>query len=498
MKQYEIYRIILGDDLVHFSDEKSTDFRSAKELLELKPVPGIVIIDGLKGTKTAEELDVLWELVELRGSVEFCYAPIYISHTMHYVDLLVDGVTNHIEERFKEAFAILERGGRTSSDKLADNHNLRLLTYMYARGEEYLLSPICSPFSAWVYSYPEMSLILAGASKTSKICKPEDLMGLDSLRSFKLDTEIVMAIKTVVFLEENGYIARATLIDRIRKCPKCKTGHLNYVDLCPNCGSIDFQKKLMIHCFVCGHVAPDSDFKKNMAFVCPKCSSILRHLGSDYDHPLESNECNNCGSKFIEPDIKADCLYCRTRTNPSNLIAANIYSYKLTEKGSAAARTGSMQMELQLFDGQNNINFKFFCNIVEWMREYRKRYPDQVFTLLGIKFSDLYEVEKSLGDELYQKTMDELISRIRSMIRTTDITTSSAPDTFWILMPKTSLENSKVQVERIDLLNNMIDPNSENKIRIIPKCFEIPTTEDDISAEKYLELFSEELDLDMN
>ena len=498
MNKYKIYRVILGEDPVHFSDEKITDCRSAKELLELKPVPGIVIIDGLKGKKTSEELEVLWELVELRASVEFCYAPIYITHTMHYIDLLVDGITTHIEDRLKEALSILEKGERTSLDKLADNHNLRMLTYMYARGEGYLLSPICSPFSAWVYSYPVMSLLLTSDSKTSKICKPEDLIGLDSLRSFKLDTEIVIAIKAVAFLEENGYIAQFTLVDRIRKCPKCKTGHLNYVDLCPNCGSIDFQKKLMIHCFVCGHVAPDSDFRKNMAFVCPKCGSTLRHLGSDYDHPLESNECNNCGTKFIEPDIKADCFFCRTRTDPSDLNVVNVYSYKLTEKGSAAARTGSMQMELQLFDGRNNLKFNFFCSIVEWMRDYRKRYPDEFFTLIGIEFSDLYEVEHLLGDEVYKKIMDELISRIRAMIRSTDITTSSAPDTFWILVPKTSLDNSKNQVQQIESLNDLLDPKLEKKIKIISKCFEIPATEDDISAEKYLELFSEELHQDIN
>jgi len=493
MTEYKIYRILLGQEPAHSSDEKITDFPSAAELLEKRPKPGIVLIDGLKGKKTSDMLKVFWELVELRESAEFCFAPIYISRTMKQLDIMVDGITANIEERLPEALSILERGARVSPDALQDNHNLRMLTYMYVRGEDHLLLPVCAPFSQWIYSYPQMALLLDSSSKGAKILRPEDLSGLERLRSFRFDTEMIMALRAVAFLEDNGYIERYALVDRVRKCPKCKTGHLNYVDICPNCGSIDFEKKLMMHCFTCGHVAPDSDFRKNMSFVCPKCNTVLRHLGSDYDHPLESHECNNCGAKFIAPDVKADCLFCRARTDPSDLTAVNVYSYKLSGKGSAAVRTGNMQMEVQLFDGQNNLKFGYFCNILEWMREYRKRYSDEVFTIIGLKFSNLYEVETSLGEDLYKKIMDELIFRIRSMVRNTDITTSSAPDTFWILLPRTIFDNSRILAERIEQLNDMLEIKAEKKIEIRARSFQIPAEDDQAAAEKYLAMFAEEL-----
>jgi len=493
MTVYKIYLILLGEEPVHYSDEKITDFPSAGELLEKKPKPGIVLIDGIKGNKTSDMLKVFWELVELRGSAEFCFAPIYISRTMKQLDIMVDGITANIEERLPEAISILERGARVRRDALIDNYNLRMLTYMYVRGDSYLLSPVCAPFSQWVYSYPHIALLLDSASKAAQMLRPEDLSGQDRLRSFRFDTEIMMALKAVAYLEDNGYIERYALVDRIRKCPKCRTGHLNYVDICPNCGSIDFEKKVMMHCFTCGYVAPDSDFRKSMSFVCPKCNTVLRHLGSDYDHPLESHECNNCGSKFIEPEVKADCLFCRTRTDPSDLTVVNVYSYKLSEKGSAAVRTGTMQMEVQLFDGQNNLKFGYFCNILEWMREYRKRYSDEAFSVIGLKFSNLYEVETSLGEDIYNKIMDELIFRIRSMVRSTDITTSSAPDTFWILLPRTALENSRILAERIEKLNDMLEITSEKKIEIRARSFQIPAEDDQTPAEQYLAMFAEEL-----
>jgi hypothetical protein len=56
--------------------------------------------------------------------------------------------------------------------------------------------------------------------------RPEDLSGQDRLRSFRFDTEIMMALKAVAYLEDNGYIERYALVDRIRKCPKCRTGIL--------------------------------------------------------------------------------------------------------------------------------------------------------------------------------------------------------------------------------------------------------------------------------
>jgi GGDEF domain-containing protein len=127
------------------------------------------------------------------------------------------------------------------------------------------------------------------------------------------------------------------------------------------------------------------------------------------------------------------------------------------------------------------------------MREYRKRYSDEAFSVIGLKFSNLYEVETSLGEDIYNKIMDELIFRIRSMVRSTDITTSSAPDTFWILLPRTARENSRIRAERIEKLNDMLEITSEKKIEIRARSFQIPAEDDQTPAEQYLAMFAEEL-----
>ncbi|MCE5201714.1 MAG: diguanylate cyclase [Synergistaceae bacterium] len=494
MGKYKIYRILLGNDISHFSNEKVFDYPSPQALMDDHVSSGIIIIDGLSNKNTENRTNVFETLALLRRSAVFCCDPIYFSHSMGDIDCLSDGITADIQERLTEAETILDRLEKIHSEKLLDNHNLRLMSYMYIRGEAYELKPLCVPFSPWVYVYPVAALLL-----DNELISPKRLRGEEMYRTcgvFKFDSEMPSSTKIINYLEENGYIEKTEITDRIRRCPKCGTGHLNYIDLCPNCGSIDFEKKTMIHCFTCGHVAPEIDFTRNMSFVCPNCETVLRHLGSDYDHPLESYECCVCGSRFIEPDVKADCFYCRTQTEPEDLAVSNIFSFHISEKGSVAVRTGTMQIAIRLFDDMNNVVFSYFCHTIGWFVNLRKRYPDEAFSVLGIKFSRVYEVEEALGEEFFKELMSEMASRIREMLRNTDMTTSTAPDTFWILLPRTTDEQCNIIARRICALSDLIAVPSVPKISITAKCFAMPCDLSGVSVERQMEIFGEELSSD--
>lgn len=493
MDKYKILRVLLGSDTSYLSGEEVLDYPSTQVLLENQSTPGIVIIDGLNSQDPENVTSAFDALVELRESAAFCYSPIYFSSSMGEIDPAVDGITTDMRDKLSEATAILERGKRIRSDKLIDNSSLRLLSYMYTRGETYQLKPLCVPFSQWVYVYPVAALLLSSDGISTRFMKAEDVCGLGCMRTFKFDKDMISSVILINFLEENGYIAKTDLIDRIRMCPKCKTGHLNYIDLCPNCGSIDFDKKTMLHCFTCGYVAPESDFTRNMTLVCPSCASVLRHLGSDYDHPLESYECNNCSSRFIDPNVKADCFFCRTRTEPDNLIVNNVFGYILTEKGSTAVKTGTMYTEIRLFDGMNNVVLTYFCRTLDWLSELRKRYAEEAFSLLGIRISGVGEVEEALGQELFNEFMTTLTSRIREMVRTVDVTTSTGPDTFWILLPRTKAENCDAIAKRVMALSELVTLPLAPKISISAKCFVLPYGLSGEATEKQLRLYSESL-----
>lgn len=471
MGKYRISRVKFGGRQFHHSDLKVCDYSSAEELLNAEKAPGIVIMDGPAGTEE-DFMKCFASFVTLRRSREFSFAPIYFANSMHELDKHADGVTSDIAGRLAEAEAILDRGARINTERLIDDHNLRLLAYMYTRGEMYRLAPQCVPFSPWGYVYPAAAIFWEKELSHGK-GEPQD-EAASVYRRFLFDEESAASYKWVKALENNGYLETDELVDRIRLCPKCESSHLNYVDLCSNCGSKNFEKRTMLHCFTCGYVAPEKDFVNAMTLVCPRCGTVLRHLGSDYDHPLESYECNDCGTRFIEPDVKAECFNCHTQTIPDLLPANDLYSYVLSEKGVTAVRTGTMQREINVFDGMNNVVFPYFCSTVSWLSDFRRRYPEEIFTLLCIKFAGVYEVGEALGEEAFANFVKTLSQRMKELIRTTDVITSTAPDTYWILLPRTPLENASIVADRVRALSNLISLPSGQSVVITAQAFEFP------------------------
>ncbi len=90
------------------------------------------------------------------------------------------------------------------------------------------------------------------------------------------------------------------LMDRIRVCTHCNSGHLNYVEVCPQCSSIDIESQSSLHCFTCGHVGEQQSFQRRGKLECPKCLTQLRHIGVDYDRPLENHVCNQCSNLLLK------------------------------------------------------------------------------------------------------------------------------------------------------------------------------------------------------
>lgn len=494
MGEYKLLKLLLGGHPILEYTEGASEYASVEALLAENSEPAIIFIDGagdLSNTENSQEL--IAAVGEIRKTAVFCYSPIFFTQSGGAnLDSISDGVTADVPLAVEKGEAILDRGKNIHIEKLSDNYNLRLLSYMYTRGDTFFLKPVCTPFSSWVYSYPEAAMLMDSELKSSKKILGERGQN-NPTRSFAFDDKIAASVRAVDALLKNEYIEQAELVNRIRMCPKCETGHLNYVDCCPQCGSKNFDKKVMLHCFTCGHVAPENDFVNNMALVCPKCGTVLRHIGSDYDHPLESYECVDCGARFIEPDVKVECFNCGAVSQPNDLSADNIYSYRITEKGANAVKRGTMQVDIRLFDDLNNVVLPYFCKSAEWLIQLRDRYPEDVFSLLGIKFSGVYEASEAIGEDRFNELMMNLAERLRELVRATDITTSSAPDTFWILLPHTPLENCKVIEDRVKALADMIAVNGVSKIGINAKAFNLPkgTTGDDVL--RRIKAFSEGL-----
>lgn len=365
-----------------------------------------------------------------------------------FSEALADGRVDSLEEAETRAGEILTRLKELNRETLLEEPDYRLLAYLHTRPGRELL-PLRMPFSPGVYSFP-LAEILSG---------PGD-----------------EAIRWLQTLSERRLLSRGTLVDRIRLCPRCEGSHLNYVDLCPECGSLDIVATRFIHCFTCGRVAPQREFLRENTLQCPFCGTRLRHLGSDYDHPLESHLCNTCGHQFVEPAVTAACFRCETRTVPEDLVVRHVTGYSLSEKGRTSARIGTLEDVYELLDQFNYVVPAYFLQLLDWQMALTRRYPDITFSLLGLRFANLPEITDALGRHRTKQLVEAVAERLRNMVRTTDVTTRTSLGIVWLLLPRTDREGARILASRLEAVRGLVTPDETLEEGRAPVTFDFRMT----------------------
>lgn len=467
----KIYGLALSGELIVQPSTLDGSYNSVNALIEDIKSPAIILIDGLKSEDNSCQKEVFDIVCQLRRSAIFYATPIFFSISMGNLDTLVDGIGSKKEDILPTASEIFSIMGNISIEKNAVNDDLRLLTFLFCRGDAYSFSPLALLSSPWIYEYPVAFLIGSFAD----VVMQTSFVFSSSTSKNPLKLAMKSSAEWVVSLCTQGFLVKKGLVDRIRFCPHCYTGNLNYIDSCPVCKSIDFTKNKMIHCFTCGHVAPEEKFKNGMMFICPRCNANLRHIGSDYDRPLESYSCNSCSEHFIEAEVKAHCFNCHQKSATEELAVRHLYHYGMTSKGKKAVQLGVVDLEFTLFDNNRNVVPPYFYQVTDWLLEMKVRYQDEDFSLLCIKIIGLDAVERMDGITQIKNIIDEIAARIRELLRVTDITTSTGSNTFWVLLPRTNQEGGEILASRIEKLSDMISVKDDAHIKIQVKCFSIPT-----------------------
>ena len=273
-------------------------------------------------------------LKNLRSEPTMALKPVFLLKPLSKtVERLCDGVVDSIDEACEKAAPIERLLHDLDLEHLADPDSApyRVLAYLYSRPLNHL-EPVAEWRNEQYYSYPIAEAMMAPSNGT----------------------------KALQGLLERKLLAPVRLIDRLRHCPKCRGVHLNYIDTCPSCESIEIEQKPFLHCFTCGHVGPEERFLSQTGLACPKCATRLRHIGADYDRPLENFQCNACQHVFIDPKIIARCMHCNASNHPEDLLPRPVFALQLTEKGRISARTGSVDDVFTLLDDLNNVEQTYF------------------------------------------------------------------------------------------------------------------------------------------
>ncbi|MDR1648450.1 MAG: diguanylate cyclase, partial [Zoogloeaceae bacterium] len=298
----------------------------------------------------------------------------------------------------------------------------RLLYFLYARGAQATLVPLRDRDSPRLYRYPVAELLAQ---------KHEDIA------------------QTVEELQRRGLLEAVTLLDRTRHCRQCGSAHIHFLDVCPHCGSIDIHQSLALHCFSCGHVAPETEFLARGAPVCPKCQTSLRHIGVDYDRPMAQYACRGCRQVFIESEVVARCLDCDETTRPSELDVREVCTLALTTRGKRAVRAGEIHETFAALNSERYVDPVFFRRMLDWMLETRTRHNEFRFTLMLLEFTNAEAMVSELGGMRLYMLLDEFAHRLLALLRTSDLTSRTHETRLWLLLPYTSAQGLAARMQSL-------------------------------------------------
>lgn len=357
----------------------------------------------------------------LRRDARYALTPIFTTRRWNEVaDALSDGVIADPAQLYERCGAIHDQIRALPARSIADAEE-RLLAFLYTR-VDYVLQPVCDWSTAQVYSYPVLDVFA-----------PTNTNGMEWSTN----------------LRRRGLLESVSLVDRIRLCPSCAGAHLNFVDVCPQCSAIDIGETVFLHCHTCGHVAKQDEFISRNTLSCPKCLIALRHIGVDYDRALEAFACAKCEGRFTEPDVRAHCLHCHKSHSTDALPARRIESMRLSEAGYLAARTGRIGELFALIDEFNCVHPAYFEQTLDFLLNLSRRHKEIEFGLLCLKFSNIRELLAKLPRIEVTQMIDGFATRLRELVRTTDMVLRSDDEHCWLLLPQTPKAGVDVLVSRV-------------------------------------------------
>ncbi|MCF7970883.1 MAG: diguanylate cyclase [Methylococcaceae bacterium] len=319
----------------------------------------------------------------------------------------------------------------STGDKILSDREI-LARYLWLRPNK-RLSPVLDLKQPKLYAYPLAEMILGQEADTCAWL--EQLLRNDLLVSQDLE-------------------------DRLHLCRSCGDGHLNYVDTCPQCGAIDLENEVAIHCFACGHVEVQSAFVKDSRLSCPNCLISLRHIGVDYDRPLESLRCKTCQTFFSEGEVIARCLACGHRQQPENLRVFPVYHYFLSEQGQQLV-LGRLDKQWDIHLGEE-ISLKHFYWQTDWCLKLAER-NDAPFCLLLLRFKGLERLAEKIGESVAANLVDTLVERFRSASRPTDLVGRLNDETYLKLLPFTTIKGvTAIEKQLVSIMELIEMPGAED------------------------------------
>jgi transcription initiation factor TFIIIB Brf1 subunit/transcription initiation factor TFIIB len=376
--------------------------------------------------------DLLSCMKRIRQSDRFFLTPVILEDAGDNDFLFADGYFSELDKALKD-YNKIDKLIQLLKGRDVDRWKSKLLSYLFTR-PNLVITPIADWKNRLYYTYPLLDLFCTNIENY--------FYWLDDLCS-------------------DGLLSVENLIDQVFCCPFCLSAHMKFTDHCPNCNSINIRKENFLHCFTCGLVAPQSEFMKNDRYVCPRCNSKLKHIGDDYDRPLENGVCNDCNFYYMDTVLVAKCMICDKNYPAESLIKRAFHEYKLTDTGKNYIRNNSIDINTMFSDSNNYVNQQYFYSTLDWMILMQQRYAEDFFSILGFNFH-------MLMDEFDYERIHDFAEHLRRMLRTTDFCTRLSENIFWIILTKTDTKHTTIVKNRIEeTYKKLLHDKSEKELEIV-------------------------------
>lgn len=259
-----------------------------------------------------------------------------------------------------------------------------------------------------------------------------------------------------------GWLAPLRLVDRLRRCGRCHGTHLNFVDVCPRCRGLDIVETRFLHCFTCAHVAPEVRFQRDEQLICPNCLARLRHIGADYNRPLEQLHCRGCEHMFLEALVVARCLACDAEDTPERLPVAPVHEYGLSDRGHQGAREGVLAPPANALARPHHLDGDSFRHLLDWqLGRARRDAAGQGFSVVGLALEVPERLAASAGNVGLAQMLEAFALRLGRLLRDTDLATRPGDLRFWLLLPGATAEGVAALLERVgELVEDSRQPDA--------------------------------------
>lgn len=336
------------------------------------------------------------ELLQIRQREHYQLIPLFFwGKAEDKEEQLFDGPFD--SRALMKAGEIQERISLLPSGKLTEDIELWLLSYLFCR-EGFVLKGYFNYHNSAGFGYPLLNLLLQNDHSENNWLFLQSMVSRDLLKHERV-------------------------VDEIQVCPHCNGALLNFKNCCPNCQSIDTTLQQFVHCFTCGNIGPISTFLKHDQLICDRCNSKLRHIGIDYDKPLEDKLCNQCSFNFFEAEVMTICLVCLKLTKPNDLNTQKIYEYSLAKRGEQLVRGRDQVIFPNIDQFFKIIDYQSFKLLLNWQIKLSKRYQDHIFSLIVLKVTNIEVLIEHYGLLNTEKILEQFFERLCSLFRDSDLVT---------------------------------------------------------------------------